>query len=135
MCIEVVENAHLVLDISAIVLRGKKVCDLAALGRDRLGADLRRRTLRDTVKHLCELVARVLADLLRDVRVVVVESLSSTESLDEGEVARATSRDHLATRKHSELNRQTARRSATTINKQRLVRLLAARQRESQALV
>ena len=99
------ENAHLVLDISAVVLRGKKVRDLAALGRDRLGADLRRRALGDTVEGARELVARVLADLLRDVWIIVIESLRGTESLDEGEVAWAASRDDLAARKHGELNR------------------------------
>jgi hypothetical protein len=126
MSIEV-EKAYLVLDVSAIVLRSKKVRDLAAFGRNRLGADLRRRALRDTVKHLCELVVGVLADLLRDVRVVVVESLGSTESLDEGEVTRAASGDDLAAREHSELDRQTAGRSAAAVNEQWLVRLLTTR--------
>ena len=132
---EAVENAHLVLDISAIVLRGKKVRDLAALGRDRLGADLRRRALGDTVEGARELVARVLADLLRDVWIIVIESLRGTESLDEGEVAWAASRDDLAARKHGELNRQAARRSAAAVDEKRLVCLLAARQWETQALV
>jgi hypothetical protein len=117
------------------VLRGKKVRDLAALGRNRLGADLRRGTLRDAVEHFGELVAGVLADFLRDVGVVVVESLGGTESLDEGEVARAASGDDLAAREHSELNCQTAGRGAATVNEQWLVRLLGARQWESQALV
>lgn len=133
--VEAVENAHLVLDISAIVLRGKKVRDLAALGRDRLGADLRRRAFGDTVEGARELVARVLADLLRDVWVVVVESLRGTESLDEGEVARAASRDDLAARKHGELNRQAARRSAAAVDEKRLVCFLAAGQWEPQALI
>lgn len=128
MSTEGVKKAHLVLNISAVVLRSKKVRDLAALGRNRLGADLRRRALGNTVEHFGELVARVLADLLRDVRVVVVESLGGAEGLDEGEVARTASGDDLAARKDSELNRQAAGRSAAAVDKQWLVRLLAAGQ-------
>lgn len=135
MSTEVVKKAHLVLNISAIVLRRKKVRDLAALGGNRLGADLRRGALGNAVEHLCELVAGVLADLLRDVRVVVVESFRGAESLDEGEVARAASCDDLAAREHSKLDRQTAGRGAATVDKQWLVRLLTTRQWESQALV
>ena len=95
----------LVLNIGAIVLRSKKVRDLAALGRNRLRADLRRLALGDAIKDARELVVRVLTDLLRAVWIVVVESLGSAESLDEGEIARAARRDDRAARKDGELDR------------------------------
>lgn len=128
-------DANLLLNISAIVLAVEKVRDLAAFGRNRLGTNLRGRAFRDTVKSAREFVASVLADFLRDVWVVVVKRLCGTESLDEGEVARAARRNDLTARKNRELNSQTASRSAAAVNKQWLVRLLAARQWEPQALV
>ena len=55
----------------------QKVRDLTTLGRNCLGADSWRLALGDTVKDASELVVRVLANLLRAVRIVVVESLRS----------------------------------------------------------
>jgi len=128
-------KSDLLLNISAIVLAVKQVCDLPSLGRNRLRADLRRRALGDTIESARELVAGVLADLLRDVWVVVVERLCGSEGFDEREVARAAGCDDLTARQNRELDRQAAGRSATAVDEQRLVRLLAARQWESQALV
>lgn len=98
------------------MLRSKQIRDLSTLGRNRLRADLRRSTLGDTIKHFGELVARVLTDVLGDVRVVVVESLRGTESLDKGEIAWAASCNDLAARKNRELDCQTTRRGAAAIN-------------------
>lgn len=117
------------------MLGSKKVRDLTALGRDGFGADSGRIALRDTVEDVSELVAGVLADFLRAVRVVVVECLCSTQSLNEWGVTRAASRDYLATRQNSKLDRQTARRSATTVDQNGVVRLLTARKRQAQALI
>jgi hypothetical protein len=61
--------------------------------------------LRDAVQNTGELVVRVLADLSRTVSVFVVKSFHSTKSLDEGEIARTASRDNLAARENSELDR------------------------------
>ena len=114
----------------------KQVRDRASLGRDGLGADLGRVALGNAVKDLRQLVAGIFADLLRAVRVVVVESLGGTKSLDEGEVARRASGDHLATRQDSELDRQTASRGAAAIDQERFVGLLStARQRQAETLV
>jgi hypothetical protein len=61
--------------------------------------------LRDAVQNTGELVVRVLADLSRTVSVLVVKSFHGTKSLDEGEIARTASRDNLAARENSELDR------------------------------
>jgi hypothetical protein len=128
--------ADLVLNISTVMLRVKQVRHRASLGRDSLGADLRRVALGNTIKDLGELVAGVLADFLRALRVVVVESLGSAQRLDEGEVARRASRHHFTARQNSELNRQAASRGAAAVDEQRFVGLLStARQRQAEALV
>lgn len=127
--------AYLVLDVSAVVLGGKQVEDLAALGRDGVGADVRRRALGNAVEGARELVARELADLLRAIRVVVVERLRGAERLDEREVARAARRDDLAAGQDRELDRQAARRGAAAIDQDRVVGLLSAGQRHAELLV
>ena len=128
--------SHLVLNISAVVLGVKQVRHRTSLGPNRLGADLRRLALGNAVEDLGQLVASVFADLLRALRVVVVESLRGTQRLDEGEVARRASSNNLTTTQHSKLNRQTSRSGAATINQQRLVSLLPTpRQRQAKTLV
>lgn len=128
-------DTDLILDIGAVVLGSQQVGDLAALGRDGLGADLGRIAFGNAVEDTRELVAGVLADLLRAVWVVVVESLSGAQGLDEREVARAASRDDLAARQHGELNRQRAGGGASTVDQDRVTSLATTRQRQTQTLV
>jgi hypothetical protein len=128
-------KADLVLDVGAVVLRSKQVRNLTTLRRNRLRADLRRVAFGNAIKDTREFVVRVLADLLRAVRVVVVESFRCTKSFDEREVPWAASRDYLTSRKHTKLDSKTASRSTTTIDQKWVVRFLSTRQRQSQALV
>jgi hypothetical protein len=71
-------KADLVLDVDTVVLRSKQIRNLSTLRGNRLRADLRRVAFGNTVEDTRELVVRVLADLLRALRVIVVESLRST---------------------------------------------------------
>jgi hypothetical protein len=128
-------ETDLILDVGAIMLRSKKVRHLTTLRRNRLRADFRRLALRDTIKDTRELVIRVLADLLRTVGIIIVESLLSTKRLHKSEIPRAASRDNLTPRKNTKLDSKTASRRTTTINQERVVRFLSTRQRQSQALV
>jgi hypothetical protein len=128
-------EADLVLDVGAVVLRSKQVRNLTTLRRNRLRANLRRLAFGNTIKDSRKLVVRVLADFLRTLRIIVVESLRSTKRLHKSEVPRAASRDNLATRKNTKLDSKTASRRTTTINQERVVRFLSTRQRQSQALV
>ena len=75
--------AHLVLNISPLMLGIKQIRHRTSLGPNSLRADLRRLALGNAVEDLGQLVASVLANLLRALRVVVVESLRGTERLDE----------------------------------------------------
>ena len=128
--------AHLVLNISPLMLGVKQIRHRTSLGPNSLGADLRRLALGNAIKDLRQLVASVFADLLRALRVVVVESLRGTERLDEGEVARRASSHNLAAGQNSELDRQTAGSGAATVDQQRLISLLpAARKRQAETLV
>lgn len=129
------DGKYLVLDIGAVVLRGQQVEHLAALGRDGVRADVRRRALGNAVEGARELVARELADLLRAIGVVVVERLRGAEGLDEGKVARAARRDDLAAGQDRELNRQAAGRGATAVDEDRVIGLLGAGQRHAELLV
>jgi hypothetical protein len=128
-------KADLILNISPLMLRSKQVRNLTTLRGNRLRADLRRVAFGNTVEDSRELVVRVLADLLRALRVVVVESLRGTKSLDEREVPRTASCDNLTSRKNTKLDSKTASRGTTAIDKKRVVRFLSTRQRQSQALV
>jgi hypothetical protein len=128
--------SDLVLNISPLMLRVKQIRHRTSLGPNSLGADLRRVALGNAVEDLGQLVASVLADLLRALRVVVVESLRGTERLDEGEVARRASGNNLAAGQNSELDRQAAGRGAAAVDQQRLIRLLpTARKRQAETLV
>jgi hypothetical protein len=71
-------KADLVLNIRPLMLRSKQIRNLTTLRGNRLRADLRRVAFRNTIEDTRELVVRVLADLLRALRVIVVESLRST---------------------------------------------------------
>jgi hypothetical protein len=128
-------EADLVLDVGAVVFGSKQVRNLSTLRGNRLRADLGRLAFGNTVKDTREFIVRVLADLLRTLWIVVVESLCCTESLHKRKVARAASGDNLTSRKNTKLDSKTASRSTTTIDQKRVVRFLSTWQRQSQALV
>lgn len=128
-------KTDLVLNIRPLMLRRQQIRNLPALRRNRLRANLGRLAFGDTVKDPRELVVRVLADSLRAVRVIVVESFRRTKSFDEREIARAASRDDLAAGENGELNGQTAGRGAAAVDEDGVVRFLSTWQRESQTLV
>jgi hypothetical protein len=128
-------ETDLVLNISTLMLRSKQIRNLTTLRRNRLRADLRRLAFGNTIENTREFVIRVLADLLRTLRITVIESLHSTKRLHKSEIPRAASRNNLATRKNTKLDSKTARRRTTTINQKRVASLLSTRQRQSQALV
>jgi hypothetical protein len=79
----VVKETYDVLDVLTAVLGLQEVDDLAALGRDGLGANLGGWTLADAVEGESELVFGGLVDLLADLGVVVVEGKVCAERLDE----------------------------------------------------
>lgn len=113
------------------MLRRQQIRNLPSLRRNRLRADLRRLAFGDTVKDTRELVVRVLADFLRALRVIVVESFHSAESFDEGKIARAASCDDLTAGEDSELNGQTARCGAAAVDEDGVVGFLSAWKRET----
>lgn len=124
------------LDITPLMLRrAEQIANLAALGRHRITANLRRLALGNAIKHLRQPVLGVLPDLLPAVRVVVVEGLARAERLDEGEVARRAGREDLAAGVDGVLDGEAAGRGTAAVDEEGDVGFARAREGQAQALV